>query len=56
MTYTKKERDDAFEDYRFWVEEDATLNKEEVDFRGKRDKVHKAKQLAFARLREVTSN
>ena len=56
MTYTKKERDDAFEDYKFWVEEDAKLNQEEVDFRIKRDKVHKAKQLAFARLREVTSN
>jgi hypothetical protein len=56
MKYTKKEVDDAFEDYRVAVQEDMFLNKEEVDFRIKRDRVHKAKQLAFARLREVTSN
>lgn len=56
MTYTKKEVDDAFEDYRLAVQEDMFLNKEEVGFRLKRDRVHKAKQLAFARLREVTSN
>lgn len=56
MTYTKKEIDEAFEDYRLAVQQDMALNKEEVDFRIKRDKVHKAKQIAFARLREVTSN
>lgn len=56
MNYTKKEVDDAFEDYRQAVQEEMTLNKEEAGFRIKRDRVHKAKQLAFARLREVTSN
>ena len=56
MHYTKKEIDEAFEDYRLAVEEDMQLNKQEIDFRIKRDKLHKKKQLAYFRLREVTNN
>jgi len=56
MKYTKKEVDEAFEDCRLITIEERELNEREIEVASDRIRVHKAKQLAFARLREVTSN
>ena len=56
MKYTKKEIDDAFEDYKLIIEEERQHNKNVLMVATDGARIHKQKQLRFARLREVTSN